>query len=330
MIVLLLLLLPLSVSMALVPDKNQGFRRGVLYDRRYLLDELGDHKSPWTEEQMKMYKQGVEDNVTVVTFSIKVFYSIEVGLKTGGKIASMVDVMIENMNKRFKNLGALTRAKLHCLEQTTWTEDDGIPTTTEDEIPEGSNSRNSADAIVFIVDNIKSGGYASYGSHGLWYNFRWFDKKLWSVVRLDRVISGIVTVHEIGHSLGLRHGEMKKEAYYSRVFKEFRFALAAVGDESEACPKEEADWEFRSKCFKNSGNYRGDELSNEGRTSEKSAKACQARCAATEGCSFFSFKEVKAGCHLSTKDAQLTYAEGVVGGPVHCNPGWFIRLFFIV
>ena len=87
MIVLLLLLLPLSVSMALVPDKNQGFRRGVLYDR-YLLDELGDHKSPWTEEQMKMYKQGVEDNVTVVTFSIKVFYSIEVGLETGGKIAS--------------------------------------------------------------------------------------------------------------------------------------------------------------------------------------------------------------------------------------------------
>ena len=81
MIVLLLLLLPLSVSMALVPDKNQGFRRGVLYDR-YLLDELGDHKFPWTEEQIKMYKQGVEDNVTVVTFSIKVFYSIEVGLKT--------------------------------------------------------------------------------------------------------------------------------------------------------------------------------------------------------------------------------------------------------
>ena len=320
MIFLLLLLLPLSVSMALVPDKNQRFSRGVLYDR-YLLDELGDHKSPWTEEQMKMYKQGVEDNVTVVTFSIKVFYSIEVGLKTGGKIASMVDVMIENMNKRFKNLGALTRAKLHCLEQTTWTEEDSTFG-----VPDRINSRNSADAIVFIVDTLGSGGYAMT-SDGLWYNFRWFDRRLWSVVRLDRVTSGIVTVHEIGHNLGLRHGEMKKEAYYSRVFKEFRFALAAVGDESEACPKEEADWEFRSKCFKNSGNYRGDELSNEARTSEKSAKACQARCAVTEGCSFFSFKEVKAGCHLSTKDAQLTYAEGVVGGPVHCNPGWFKDFF---
>ena len=145
---------------------------------------------------------------------------------------------------------------------------------------------------------------------------------------MDYVNYGLGAVHEIGHNLGLTHEEMNSAAYYGRVYKTFRFALAAVGDESEACPSEEAPWQFRSQCFKSFGNYKGDELASEERTSEKNAKAkaCQARCAATEGCSFFSFKEVGASCHLSTEDAQLTYEEGVVGGAVQCDPGWLIIL----
>ena len=70
----------------------------------------------WTEDEIKMYMQGVEDNTTVATFSIKVYYSIEVGERIGGKIADTVNFMIDDMNKRFKDLGALTKAKLHCLE----------------------------------------------------------------------------------------------------------------------------------------------------------------------------------------------------------------------
>lgn len=76
----------------------------------------------WTEDEKKMYMHGVEDNTTIATFSIKVYYSIEVGEQTGGKIADMFDVMIDIMNKRFEALGALTKAKLHCLEQMTWNE----------------------------------------------------------------------------------------------------------------------------------------------------------------------------------------------------------------
>ena len=91
---------------------------------RDLLDELNGEAPEWNEEEMKMYMRGVEDNTTVVTYSIKVYYSIELGEKTGGKIGAMVDVMFENMNKRYKDLGALTRAKLHCLEQTTWTKEE--------------------------------------------------------------------------------------------------------------------------------------------------------------------------------------------------------------
>merc|ERR1719400_1073074 len=107
-------------------------------------------------------------------------------------------------------------------------------------------------------------------------------------------------VHELGHNFGLSHTEMNQddnEEYYGRVFKEFRL-----------------------RCFKSFGKYTGNQLENEVSSSAKNAKECQAHCAATGGCSFFSFKQVGAGCYLSTRDAQLTYEKGVVGGPVDCKP----------
>ena len=68
------------------------------------------------------------------------------------------------------------------------------------------------------------------------------------------------------------------------------------------------------------------ELENESRTPADSAKACQDQCAATDGCSFFSFKEAGAGCHMSSKAARQTYAKGVVGGSVTCDAGGLIFL----
>ena len=77
----------------------------------------------------------------------------------------------------------------------------------------------------------------------------------------------------------------------------------------------------RSECFKNFGEYVGDELENEIRRPKKNAKACQTRCQATDGCSFFSFKEVRADCYLSGKEAQMSFAKGVVSGPADCEAG---------
>ena len=74
-----------------------------------LLDELNGAEPEWTEDEMKMYMQGVEDNTTVAIFSIKVYYSIEVGEGSSrhfplssGKLADMVDRMIDRLNKRFE------------------------------------------------------------------------------------------------------------------------------------------------------------------------------------------------------------------------------------
>ena len=274
---LLFFLIPLSASRRIDLDDNDGLKHPFLLDRT-LLHELNGSKPAWNEEQMKLYMKGVEDNTTVVTFSIKVFYTIEVGSLTGGKIREMVDVMFENMNKRFENLTALTRAKLHCLEQTTWSEDQYHSIPSRFWRHELYNS--DADAVLFILskNNFPSGkggeGYMGSGLEGTYWTF---SKWLISWLRLDYVNYGLAEVHEVGHNLGLDHTEMNSEAYYGRVFKEFRFALAAIGDELGSCPKEEADWEFRSKCFKRFGQYTGDELENEARSSEKSAKACQAR-----------------------------------------------------
>ena len=118
-----------------------------------------------------------------------------------------------------------------------------------------------------------------------------------------------MVVHEVGHNLGISHAEMEDEAYYGRVFKTFRFALAAIGDESEACPKQEADWEFRSRCFKSFGKYTGDELEIEASNdANKDAKACQAQCADTWGCSYFAFREDRTCQHVKSKEEWKDYA----------------------
>ena len=113
MISLLLFLIPLSSSRLLDElkspsfldrdflDENQTEMRGAedyvvlgdndgfpsLQDRTLIPDWLNAkmdvEKSVWTEDQMKMYLRGVKDNSTVVTFSVKVYYTVEVGERAG-------------------------------------------------------------------------------------------------------------------------------------------------------------------------------------------------------------------------------------------------------
>ena len=334
---LLLVVASYPAARLIVPQEKSRHKPSSVLDRNLLSDLDGD-KSRWTKDQMKLYMQGVEDDTTVVTFSVKVFYSLEEGDFTGGKITNFVDKMIVDGNKRLEELGALAKMELHCLEQMTWTAEDVISTFARI----GGNSyykngeRNSADAVLYVA-TMGGCGWGALGG-GLSSSFTSFYSNLESWIELsakevttiygDACLSGTTYVHELGHNLGLSHNEMYQkdnETYYGRVFKELRFALASVGDESEACPKQEADWEFRSHCFTSFGHYTGAELENEGRTTEeKNAKECQARCAATDGCSFFTFKEVGAGCHLSSSAAQPVRAEGVIGGPLPCEKnGWF-------
>ena len=86
MISLLPFFIPLSSSRLIVLDENDRVQMpgleddglSSLLDRKPVEDMLDVAKSKWTEDQMKMYQRGLEDNTTVVTFSMKVYYTIEV------------------------------------------------------------------------------------------------------------------------------------------------------------------------------------------------------------------------------------------------------------
>ena len=86
MISFLLFFVPLSSARLILLDENDQLKMPGVFDDEFpfLLDRkpaegvLDVAKTKWTEDEMKMYQRGVEDNTTVVTFSIKVYYTIEV------------------------------------------------------------------------------------------------------------------------------------------------------------------------------------------------------------------------------------------------------------
>ena len=246
--------------------------------------------------------------------------------------------MIDNLNKRFEKGGALAKVELHCLEQMTWTEKEiraafehvwGMKRIEGARRSDGTENykggdRNSADCVFYISTYVDSvAGRGNMGG-GLSESLDGFDD-FYSWIHLGYITSDYVEHHELGHNLGNAHSE-NFDDWTNFLLKRFRFALAAIGDEEEPCLNQKADLEFRSRCFKSFGQLTGGVMENKARTTEeKSAKDCQARCAATEGCSFFSFKDVGAGCHMSSSAARPTFDKGVVGGPVSCDIGWFIN-----
>ena len=71
-----------------------------------------------------------------------------------------------------------------------------------------------------------------------------------------------------------------------------------------------------------------DDFPGASRSVEPSAEACKARCEAEPKCAYFSFwasdnldGNGSGGCHMSSKAAELTYADGVIGGSVTCDKG---------
>jgi len=305
-------------------------------------DKLDVENSQWTEEQTEMYLRGLRDNSTVVTFSVKVYYTIEVGRIAGERITDMVNLLIFKMNRHFDEVSALAKAELHCLEQMTWSEKEiltwsGRFGNEKFRVNLGENykhgDKNSADTAIYIVTKLSNGmaGMGGVGK-GLRLDYETFGNGLRNYIAMHSLNGDIVAAHELSHNLGNEHSSRdsnKKENYMKRQIeleRRFRFAIAAVGDEQEQCPRQEAAQEFRSECFKNFGEYIGDELEDEIRRPKKNAKACQARCQATDGCSFFSFKEATElsednGCTLHGSGAEYVGDQEpntFITGPAFC------------
>ena len=207
------------------------------------------------------------------------------GERTGERISDLVDIMIKNLNKGFEIGGALARVELHCLEQMTWTEKEirgafqhvwGMKTIEGGRGWFGTTnykggSKNSADAVTYISTYVDSVAGRGISGSGLRSSLETFGDNFYIWSHLAYL--GGVEHHELGHNLGNAHSA-NFTMWTNFLMKRFRFALAAVGDEQEPCPKQDADWEFRSRCFKSFGQYTGGELEAAGRTATQASAKC--------------------------------------------------------
>ena len=218
--------------------------------------KLDVENSKWSEEQTEMYLRGLRDNSTIVTFSVNVYYTIEVGRIAGERITDMVNLVIFKMNQHFEEVRALAKAELHCLEQMTWSEKEiltwsGRFGNEKFRVNLGENykhgDKNSADTAIYIVTKLSNGmaGMGGVGK-GLRLDYETFGNGLRNYIAMNSLNGDIVAAHELSHNLGNKHPP--KENYMKRqieLMRRFRFAIAAVGDEQGQCQRQEAAQEFR-------------------------------------------------------------------------------------
>ena len=222
--------------------------------------KLDVENSKWSEEQTEMYLRGLRDNSTIVSFSVNVYYTIEVGRIAGARIKDMVNLLIFKMNRHFDEVSALAKAELHCLEQMTWSEteilrwsgkfgNEKFRTNIGDFYKYGD--RGSADTAIYIVSWLKKPvmGFGEIGN-GLRSNYKQFGKGLKNYIAMDYLRSGTTPAHELSHNLGNGHpGNNNSYVWFDKrlpeLMRRFRFAIAAVGDEEEQCQRQEAAQEFR-------------------------------------------------------------------------------------
>ena len=221
--------------------------------------KLDVENSKWSEEQTEMYLRGLRDNSTVVTYSVNVYYTIEVGRIAGERITDMVDLMMSRMNQHYEEIGALVKAELHCLEQMTWSETEILRWSGKFGVEKFRTNigdfykygiRGSADTAIYIVSWLKKPvmGFGEIGN-GLRSNYKQFGKGLKNYIAMDYLRSGTTPAHELSHNLGNEHPEPNGYVGFDKrlpeLMRRFRFAIAAVGDEQGQCQRQEAAQEFR-------------------------------------------------------------------------------------
>ena len=238
-----------------------------------------------------LLKKGREDKTTMVTYSIKIYYTPEVK-KSVKNIKLMVDQVVGTMNQGYKNSKIPIRAVLHCIEETTKPESAFQDLDNFADYKGGDNGlRGSADATALLIkDHPKFCGVGYMPPMAekdlIQYPFKSLMVSMTTVsCALDTYTFG----HEVSHNMGNDHDKYGKTNkipyaqgyhipgtnartimayqraekpentrevnYYSnpkvnfknvptgeegkadaaRMITENRFAIAAVGDESQKC-----------------------------------------------------------------------------------------------
>merc|ERR1712226_816852 len=256
------------------------------------LEEMRSDRSTWTELG-DLLKKGRTDKTTMVTYTIKVYFTPEVK-KSVKNIKTMVDQVIATTNQGYINSKIPLRVVLHCMEETTVPEAQLKDLDNFAKYKGGDNSlRGSADAAALLItehDRFCGVGYMPGVPEDKMSTWP-FRQLMVSMTTVSCALGTYTFGHEVSHNMGNDHdkydkdnqipyahgyhipgtdvrtimayvrpekyggGYRKEVNYYSnpsvkfknvptgvagkadaaRMITENRFAIAAVGDESQKC-----------------------------------------------------------------------------------------------
>merc|ERR1712088_52078 len=161
-----------------------------------------------TRSNAALLDMGKNDQTTLVTYSIMLYYTPEVKAAVDD-IRLMADQVIATTNQGYINSEIPLRAVLHCIEETKEPEsaftldnrDQGRLGYFRQYKDGGNNLRGSADAAVLIVKDAQ-------GVCGVGYKLRDasnYDDWMVSLTELSCALGGYTFGHELGHNTGLDH-----------------------------------------------------------------------------------------------------------------------------
>merc|ERR1719427_2211456 len=161
----------------------------------------------WNTKAAALLAKGIKDKTTVVTYTIKVYYTPEVK-KANKDVPTMVNNIIATTNQGYINSKIPIRLKLHCLELTTKTEAQGMNNIDTFSEHKGSMAklRGSADTAALLIQRNSQWCGVGYVQPG--------DQKV-KVANLPFTTASVTVVscglgtytfgHEVSHNMGNTH-----------------------------------------------------------------------------------------------------------------------------
>jgi len=146
-------------------------------------------------------ERALSDNSTVVTYTVKVYYTAAFAASTPD-VEGFIDVALNETNQGYINSQVPLRIKKHCTEQTTIS--DGLsPWASLNQLANLKSTyadvRGSADVAVLLVDSF------NFEVCGVAVGFAIPSGKTFSVSKKSCAVGYFTFGHEIGHNIGLYH-----------------------------------------------------------------------------------------------------------------------------